>query len=220
MKIQPLAAGWTDWSPANAVKQFAEYGSVDANGDPVDTSNRKTTFNGVTNAPTLNETQAAAFALETVFEGWNPAQYTEQVKTTQAKLNGKTLTWSAVDGATMYAIVKNGSIIDLTDQTSYTIADEAQGAKGLGTATDDPTAAGDTYAVRAANGRGGFGEAVVADDATGIDNITTDATGINGTITEVYSMGGARLAAPQKGVNIVKVKANDGSVKTVKVVIK
>lgn len=224
MKIQPLAAGWTEWSndvaKQNSVKQFAEYGSVDANGDPVDTSNRKTTFNGVTNAPTLNETQAAAFALEIVFAGWNPAQYTEQVKTTSAKLNGNTLTWSAVDGATMYAIVKNGSIIDLTDQTSYTIADEAQGAKGLGTATDDPTAAGDTYAVRAANGRGGFGEAVVADDATGIDNITTDATGINGTITEVYSMGGARLAAPQKGVNIVKVKTNDGSVKTVKVVIK
>lgn len=220
MKIQPLAAGWTDWSPANAVKQFAEYGSVDAKGDPVDTSNRKTTFNGVTNAPTLNETQAAAFALENVFAGWNPAQYTEQVKTTSAKLNGKTLTWADVDGATMYAIVKNGSIIDLTNQTSYNIADEAQGAKGLGTATDDPTAAGDTYAVRAANGRGGFGEAVVADDATGIDNITTDATGINGTITEVYSMGGARLAAPQKGVNIVKVKANDGSVKTVKVIVK
>lgn len=220
MKIQPLAAGWTDWSPANAVKQFAEYGSVDANGDAVDTSNRKTTFNGVTNVPTLNETQAAAFALETVFAGWNPAQYTEQVKTTSAKLNGNTLTWSAVDGATMYAIVKNGSIIDLTDQTSYTIADEAQGTKGLGTATDDPTAAGDTYAVRAANGRGGFGEAVVADDATGIDNITTDATGINGTITEVYSMGGARLAAPQKGVNIVKIKASDGSNKIVKVIIK
>ena len=220
MKIQPLAAGWTDWSPANAVKQFAEYGSVDANDDPVDTSNRKTTFNGVENVPILNESEAQAFALETVFAGWNPAQYTEQVKTTSAKLSGKTLTWAAVDGATMYAIVKNGSIIDLTDQTSYTIADEAQGAKGLGTATDDPTAAGDTYAVRAANGRGGFGEAVVADDATGIDNITTDATGINGTITEVYSMGGARLAAPQKGVNIVKVKTNDGSVKTMKVIVK
>ena len=174
----------------------------------------------MTNVPTLNETQAAAFALETVFAGWDPAQYTEQVKTTSAKLNGNTLTWAAVDGATMYAIVKNGSIIDLTNQTSYTIADEAQGAKGLGTATDDPTAAGDTYAVRAANGRGGFGEAVVANDATGIDNITTDATGINGTITEVYSMGGARLAAPQKGVNIVKVKANDGSVKTMKVIVK
>ena len=224
MKIQPLAAGWTEWSndvaKQNSVKQFAEYNSVDANGDPVDTSKRKTTFKGVANAPTLNETQAAAFALETVFEGWNPAQYTEQVKTTSAKLNGNTLTWAAVDGATMYAIVKNGSIIDLTNQTSYTIADEAQGAKGLGTATEDPTAAGDTYAVRAANGRGGFGEAVVANDATGIDNITTDATGINGTITEVYSMGGARLAAPQKGVNIVKVKANDGSVKTMKVIVK
>ncbi len=224
MKIQPKAEGWTEWSndvaKQNSVKQFAEYGSVDASGDPVDTSKRKTTFNGVTNAPTLNETQVAAFALETVFAGWDPAQYTKQVKTTSAKLNGNTLTWSPVDGATMYAIVKNGSIIDLTNQTSYTIAEEAQGAKGLGTATEDPTAAGDTYAVRAANGRGGFGEAVVADDATGIDNITTDATGINGTITEVYSMGGARLAAPQKGVNIVKVKANDGSVKTMKVIVK
>ena len=224
MKIQPKAEGWNEWSndvaKQNSVKQFAEYNSVDANGNAIDLTGRKTSFKGVENVPTLTETQAAAFALETVFAGWNPAQYTEQVKTTSAKLNGNTLTWSAVDGATMYAIVKNGSIIDLTDQTSYTIADEAQGAKGLGTATDDPTAAGDTYAVRAANGRGGFGEAVVADDATGIDNITTDATGINGTITEVYSMGGARLAAPQKGVNIVKVKANDGSVKTVKVVIK
>ncbi len=224
MKIQPKAEGWSEWNndvaKQNSVKQFAEYNSVDANGNAIDLTSRKTSFKGVANVPTLNETQAQAFALETVFEGWNPAQYTEQVKTTSAKLNGNTLTWSAVDGATMYAIVKNGSIIDLTNQTSYTIADEAQSAKGLGTATEDPTAAGDTYAVRAANGRGGFGEAVVADDATGIDNITTDATGINGTITEVYSMGGARLAAPQKGVNIVKVKANDGSVKTVKVVIK
>lgn len=224
MKIKPKAEGWNEWSTdvakQNSVKQFAEYNSVDANGNPIDLTGRKKTFKGVANDPILDETQAADFALEIVFAGWNPAQYTEQVKTTSAKLNGKTLTWSAVDGATMYAIVKNGSIIDLTDQTSYTIADETQGAKGLGTATDDPTTAGDTYAVRAANGRGGFGEAVVADDATGIDNITTDATGINGTITEVYSMGGARLAAPQKGVNIVKVKANDGSVKTVKVVIK
>jgi pectin methylesterase-like acyl-CoA thioesterase len=226
MKIQPKAEGWSEWSndvaKQNSVKQFAEYNSVDANGNAIDLTGRKKTFKGVTNVPTLNKTQAGAFALETVFAGWNPAQYTKQVKTTQAKFDGntKTLTWSAVDGATMYAIVKNGSIIDLTDQTSYTIADETQGAKGLGTATEDPTAAGDTYAVRAANSRGGFGEAVVADDVTGIDNITTDATGINGTITEVYSMGGARLAAPQKGVNIVKVKANDGSVKTVKVVIK
>ncbi|MBO6217230.1 MAG: chitobiase/beta-hexosaminidase C-terminal domain-containing protein [Prevotella sp.] len=224
MKIQPKAEGWSEWSTdvakQNSVKQFAEYNSVDANGNAIDLTSRKTSFKGVENDPTLTESEAQAFALETVFEDWNPAQYTEQVKTTSAKLNGNTLTWSAVDGATMYAIVKNGSIIDLTDQTSYTIADETQGAKGLGTATEDPTAAGDTYAVRAANGRGGFGEAVVADDATGIDNITTDATGINGTITEVYSMGGARLTAPQKGVNIVKVKANDGSVKTMKVIVK
>lgn len=226
MKIKPKAEGWNEWSTdvakQNSVKQFAEYNSVDANGNAIDLTSRKTSFKGVENVPFLKETQVAAFALETVFAGWDPAQYTKQVKTTQAKFDGntKTLTWAAVDGATMYAIVKNGSIIDLTNQTSYTIADEAQGAKGLGTATDDPTAAGDTYAVRAANGRGGFGEAVVADDATGIDNITTDATGINGTITEVYSMGGARLSVPQKGVNIVNIKASDGSNKIVKVIIK
>ncbi len=223
MNILPIEAGWTDWSPANAVQQFAEFHSYDPNNNDadVDLTKRKTDFNGVANSPVLTETQASAFKLSNVFGDWAPNQYTAQVQVeaSTVKQLGNNLSWSAADGATMYAIVKNGSIIDLTDQTSYTIGDSQSGAKGLGTATDGDTATGDIYAVRAANARGGFGEAVKANVVDGIETIDADAT-INGTISEVYSTNGARLAAPQKGVNIVKVKANDGSVKTVKVVIK
>lgn len=223
MNILPIEAGWTDWSPANAVQQFAEFHSYDPNKDDadVDLTKRKTDFNGVANSPVLTETQAAAFKLSNVFGDWAPNQYTAQVQVeaSTVKQLGNTLSWSAADGATMYAIVKNGSIIDLTDQTTYTIDDSQSGAKSLGTATDGDTATGDIYAVRAANARGGFGEAVKANVVDGIETIDADAT-INGTISEVYSTNGARLSAPQKGINIVKVKANDGSVKTMKVIVK
>ena len=221
MKIKPKAEGWNEWSndvaKQNSVKQFAEYNSVDANGNAIDLTGRKTSFKGVENVPTLNETQAAAFALETVFAGWNPAQYTTQMETTNVQIDENTLSWTAVDGATMYAITKNGSIIAFTDQTTYTIDEGTSGAKGLGTTTD---AGSDNYGVRVANGRGGFGENVVANIVTGITTIDADAISTNGTITEVYSLNGARLSVPQKGVNIVNIKASDGSNKIVKVIIK
>lgn len=223
MNILPIEAGWTDWSPANAVQQFAEFHSYDPNNNDadVDLTKRKTDFNGVANSPVLTETQASAFKLSNVFGDWAPNQYTAQVQVeaSTVKQLGNTLSWSAADGATMYAIVKNGSIIDLTDQTSYTIGDSQSGAKGLGTATDGDTATGDIYAVRAANARGGFGEAVKATVVDGIETIDADAT-INGTISEVYSTNGARLSAPQKGINIVKVRTANGTMKTIKVIVK
>lgn len=221
MKIQPKAEGWNEWSndvaKQNSVKQFAEYNSVDANGNAIDLTGRKTSFKGVANDPTLNGSEAQAFALEIVFAGWNPAQYTTQMETTNVQIDENTLSWTAVDGATMYAITKNGSIIAFTDQTTYTIDEGTSGAKGLGTTTD---AGSDNYGVRVANGRGGFGENVVANIVTGITTIDADAISTNGTITEVYSLNGARLSVPQKGVNIVNIKASDGSNKIVKVIIK
>ena len=217
MNILPIAAGWTDWSPANAVKQFAEYGSVDANSNAVDMTNRKTTFATGANVPTLSTTDAAAFTLNKIFASWNPAQYTTQMETKNVQIDENTLSWTAVDGATMYAITKNGSIIAFTDQTTYTIDEGTSGAKGLGTTTD---AGSDNYGVRVANRRGGFGENVVAPIVTGITTISADAISTNGTTTEVYSLNGARLSVPQKGVNIVKIKASDGSNKIVKVIIK
>ena len=55
----------------------------------------------------------------------------------------------------------------------------------------------------------------------GIEDITAGGAAAGKPVrTEVYSIGGARLAAPAKGVNIVKEVYADGSVKSRKVVVK
>ena len=58
------------------------------------------------------------------------------------------------------------------------------------------------------------------DIPTGIDNVKT-----NGAVTTIasrqfFTVGGAQVAAPQKGVNIVKNIMSDGTVKVSKVIVK
>ena len=55
----------------------------------------------------------------------------------------------------------------------------------------------------------------------GIEDITAGGAAAGKPVrTEVYSIGGARLTAPAKGINIVKDVYADGSVKSRKVVVK
>jgi hypothetical protein len=55
------------------------------------------------------------------------------------------VTWTAVDGATAYALFKNGEFVGITTGTSYDIALESL----------------DELSVRSANARGGFGKAAI-----------------------------------------------------------
>ena len=52
-------------------------------------------------------------------------------------------------------------------------------------------------------------------EATGIEGINTETVS-----TEYFNLNGVRVAAPQKGINIIKKKMADGSVKTLKVMVK
>lgn len=65
MNILPIAAGWDEWSSnvekQNSVIQFAEYNSVDKDGNAVDLSSRKTSFKGVANNPVITESEAANY---------------------------------------------------------------------------------------------------------------------------------------------------------------
>ena len=65
MNILPIAAGWDEWSSnvekQNSVIQFAEYNSVDKDGNTVDLSSRKTSFKGVANNPVITESEAANY---------------------------------------------------------------------------------------------------------------------------------------------------------------
>ena len=135
-KKEPAALPW-----AKAVMDAGLY-SVDANGDAISLSGRKTTFASThSNNPVLTAEEAAVYSdMDAMYGDWNPTQYTAQADVSNVVLNGNTLTWEGSSDA--YLIEKNGEFVALTSETSYTVED------------------GETYTVRAANGRGGFGEAV------------------------------------------------------------
>jgi len=141
MNVAPSAIGWNEMSDGWPAR-FAEYNSVDANGNAISLSGRKTTFASThSNNPVLTAEEAAVYSdMDAMYGDWNPTQYTAQAEVSNVVLNGNTLTWEGSSDA--YLIEKNGEFVALTSETSYTVED------------------GETYTVRAANGRGGFGEAV------------------------------------------------------------
>ncbi|MCR5360973.1 MAG: Ig-like domain-containing protein [Bacteroidales bacterium] len=165
MNVVPSAIGWNEMS-GGYPKRFAEYNSMTSTGSVIDLSGRKTTFADThENNPVLTAEEAlAASNLHTMYGDWDPTLLTEQAPLVQnVVLNGTALTWDNSEYALLYAIVKNGAVIDFTLENSYTV--------------DDATA---TYAVRAANEMGGLNEAVEATSADGMIELKVDAAATNG----------------------------------------
>lgn len=199
MLIKPTAAGWDEWSTdaskQNSVEQFAEYNSVDKDGNTVDLSQRKTSFKGVTNNPVITADEAANYTPEAIFNStWKPATAAAQFDApTDATLKDGTITWTAVEGAAGYAIFANDELLGITETTSYTIT-EAAGAR---------RADGDVvYTIRTVNAMGGFGEARTVTDATAINKVKADEK-IDWNNQVVYDLQGRRVKNASKGVFII-----------------
>jgi pectin methylesterase-like acyl-CoA thioesterase len=148
MKILASAAGWGEMGVAPAV--FAEYNSATNEGAPVDLSLRKTTWvvGGVTTTinPVLTTQQASQYTIENVVGGndaWQPKLYTEQAPVPVISYDGSKISWSDNNYVLCWAICKNGSFIEFTTSTSYTVPSDV--------------ANGTIYTVRAANEMGGLG---------------------------------------------------------------
>ena len=108
--------------------------------------------------------------------------------TANVTLTDNTLKWDAVNDAFAYAIICNGKIEAIVDAsvTSYAVNDASA-----------------TYAVRAANEMGGFGEAVATGTNTAIYNIANTAEGKQ----IIHTIGGIRLnEANANGVYIINGK--------------
>ena len=105
------------------------------------------------------------------------------------------MTWAAVEGATAYAIVKDGAIVAIVPAPGYTV-DSAEA----------------TWAVRAANSRGGFGEAVKAINPTGISAINAE----EAVDVKYYNMQGIRVGADYRGVVVKVATTASGNVTTTK----
>lgn len=220
MEVIPTAAGWDEMS-GGYPKRFAEYNSTTATGTAVDLSERKQVYdaydkkdgdtytnrrNETAGNPILTAEEAAAYTIETVMgqdDDWDPTAATEQASApSNVKLNGTTLAWDNNDYALLWAVCKNGKVVDFTIKPTYLV--------------DDASA---TWSVRAANEMGGLSEATAAVLGTGIHNIVsaTDAAAIK---TAIFAADGTQLSNLKKGINIIVKTLTDGSKKTSKVIVK
>lgn len=220
MEAIPSAAGWNEMS-GGYPKRFAEYNSYTSTGSVVDLKDRKKVYdaydskdgdnyvnrrNETAGDPILAAEEAAFYTVENIMgqdDDWDPTAATEQASApTNVKLNGTTLAWDNNDYALLWAVCKNGKVVDFTITPSYIV--------------DDASA---TWSVRAANEMGGLSEATVVGQGTGIHNIAaaTDAAVIK---TAIYAADGTQLSNLQKGINIIVKTLADGSKKTSKVIVK
>lgn len=220
MEAIPSAAGWDEMS-GGYPKRFAEYNSTTSTGSTVDLKDRKKVYdaydskngdnyvnrrNETAESPILAAEEAAFYTVENIMgqdDDWDPTAATEQASApTNVKLNGTTLAWDNNDYALLWAVCKNGKVVDFTITPSYIV--------------DDTSA---TWSVRAANEMGGLSEATVVGQGTGIRNIAsaTDAAVIK---TAIYAADGTQLSNLQKGINIIVKTLADGSKKTSKVIVK
>lgn len=219
MEAIPSAAGWDEMS-GGYPKRFAEYNSTTSTGSTVDLKDRKKVYdaydskngdnyvnrrNETAESPFLAAEEAAFYTVENIMgqdDDWDPTAATEQASApTNVKLNGTTLAWDNNDYALLWAVCKNGKVVDFTITPSYII--------------DDASA---TWSVRAANEMGGLSEATVVGQGTGIRNITSATAAV--IKTAIYAADGTQLSNLQKGINIIVKTLADGSKKTSKVIVK
>lgn len=135
-KIDIYAAGW--YYKMNAIPAiFADYGTADAQGNPVDLSQRIEDYeydikdeNDVVietirgkAKKALTDEEAAQYTLSNVLQGddnWDPLAITEATEAPIIAGQDGEIYWDAVDYAICYVIIENGEVIDFTIEPSYT----------------------------------------------------------------------------------------------------
>ena len=151
MIAQPKGEGWgPDMNSAPQV--FGEYNSKDGNGNAVNTSQRKTYFNGGKDGSTAttlktvwNASDAAKYTLQNVLKGsdnWDPTKLTAQVSAPKIEQQGAEIVWNDDESARCWVIFVNGKYKANVITPSFSLEGVATGSK---------------ITVRAANSMGGLG---------------------------------------------------------------
>ena len=196
LKTTIAPEGWSEWHIAP--KLFAEYNTMDADGQPVDLNNRRTTYmvdedklapgesSPVTRQAILSAEEAAKYTYEAVIFGnddWNPRKFFEPVEAPAEVVyaNGK-LTWKAVPYAICYLVIDaEGNVVGMTKVNEYAIAEAG------------------TYTLRSVNEYGSLGE------RTNFEVTEAMTTGIQAekniqvpfVETQVYDLQGRKMADSQ-----------------------
>ena len=202
MKVIPAAAGWTNMSPT-AIPYFVEYNSKNSNGTDVNTDSRRTEYDGgkIDYNPVLTFQEASVYTVENVLKGndtWLPELATEQEAAPSVSIVDGKLSWADSKYAMLYAVVKNGQVVEFTTDNSYEIPSDVISAE---------------YSVRSANEMGGLGliSNIVSypNDATSIDKNEISSEVVS---KEYFTVDGMRLDGPVKGINIIRYTMDNGQV--------
>ena len=201
MEALPNKVGWSDWN--NGPTRFAEYHSVTENGVEIDLSDRAKSINSTPNVPVLTDDEAVGIGnMVNTFDDWQPTLLTEQAPVaSNVTAEGNILSWDDSEYTLLWAVCKDGKVIAFTQEPTFTVTESG------------------SYALRSANEMGGLSamSPAVSVDATGISEVVR-ASDSDVIATDYYTIDGKRLATPQHGVNIIRMRMADGSIKTVKMV--
>jgi pectin methylesterase-like acyl-CoA thioesterase len=203
------AKGWYN-TMGGLPELWAEYNTVDANGNPLDLSQRESYYYYWADAEktqkvekfdvknTLTAEEAAQYTLKNVMsgnDGWQPDLLCEACDAPQVKGEGSTLSWQAVPYAICYVVTKNGEVAGFTKETSF-----------------DGYTEGDLWQVQAVNEFGGLSQKATANATTAIDS---KPTAISQQPSAYYTLDGRLVSQLQHGLNIVRM--SDGTVRKVMV---
>lgn len=172
---------------------FHEYNTKDADGTVVSPTTLVETFTNnkgedkATYEVILSVEEAANYTLDKVFPDWQPNVIAAQLEAPAATYADGNVTWTpANNGATAYMIEKNGEFAGITNGNNFSIEIDAEK---------------DELTIRAANGRGGFGNPKV------VSKTATSIKAANAAIERgeqvIYNLQGVRVNNTSKGIYIV-----------------
>ncbi len=200
------ATGWYDHM-GGLPALWAEFNTMDADGNPVDLSHRRTdyyyvdsatgdTIRGSSQKAVLTAEEAAEYTVKNVCGGddaWNPELLCEPCDAPNATATGKLVSWDSVPYAICYVVSRGTDVVGFTTSTEF-----------------EATADGD-YTIQAANEFGGLSPATHVGVATGIATATTGVR--RPAIAAIHTIDGKRMRHLTRGINIVSYA--DGTVRKV-----
>lgn len=203
-----LPAIWADWN------------TVDANGNLLDLSQRRDTYYYMTtdpNDPTkqirvegkaknhLTDEEAAQYTQKNVMAGndnWQPWLKTEECAAPEPVATATAISWEAVPYAICYVVTYGDEVVDITTATSFDMpADATRTATG--------------YAVQAVNEYGGLSPRANATISTAIASAPVAAAAAT---AATYNLGGMRVGKQAKGIVIARTTTADGQTMAKKIV--
>ena len=198
------AAGWYE-TMGGLPSLWADYNTTDAQGNPVDLSQRRDTYyytdsNGQrvygTAKNYLTDEEAAQYTVKNVMSGsdnWQPDLMCEACEAPRVQAAANGIAWPAVPYAICYVVTRGQEVVGFTTATEYATAEDA-----------------DSFKVQAVNEFGGLSAYGSTAATLGLATLPASAAAA----TEAYyTLDGKRLAEPRRGLVIAR--QSDGSVRKV-----